>query len=374
MFALNSGTPQHARVRPYYSELFDLLDSLVKLQLIVCPASPAHHDESAVSAHYAQLNRLVEHLGNGCSFWDASEVRRFQLSVHCWNWVQGKAEEEPMFATDQFVHGELHEWSDRILLTVERQVSNEDIEAIRRQRDGVSEGLRAIFARWQTESLSFDQRLQQELRAFGPATLRQHTRFYKELDEVARGLRPSTLETIFPTTSVVLVNTMCRYLQDRGMSQREAADAVERYLHSDGLQFVPSLRISCMLWAALARKASSGQKRPPTQGMNNDVEVASAVLPYVDAAFLDNEVRGLLCEEPLRSRSGITARLFSSNNVDEFLAYLRGLIADAPLPHLELARSVYGEDGLLPYTGIFDDEAGRGRNTEDDPLERGSSS
>ncbi len=326
-----------------------------------------------MSHHYAALERMSEHLGNGCYFWVASEVRRFQLCVHSWNWVRGTPEEEPRFDAEQFIGGWPHEWTDRILISMEKQVTPEDIEAIRSQRNRTSTGLNAVFSRWQEESLTFEDQFNLELSSFGPAILREYHRFHEARGQVLSGLRQPTLETLLPPSAVVLVNTMCIYLQDRGVNQTDSLDLVRQYICSDALRFVPSLRISSMLWAALARKAASGQKRPPTQGMSNDVEMASATLPYVDAAFLDNELCGLLHEEPLRSNSGINAALFSPNSVEDFLAYLRGLIAASPATHLELARSVYGEDGLQPYRQIFEDKVSLTPQSTDNDLDECSS-
>lgn len=354
MFAIDADLPQNKRVQPYYSELFDLLGSLVKHQLIVCPVSPAHHEESMVTPHYKAMNRMSEHLGNGCSFWDAATVRRFQLSKHCLSWVRGKPEVEPRFEAQDLAHGDLHEWADLLLITVKRRLNASDVDALRHDRARSSASLNATFGRWQTEPLSFEQWFRQEMASYGPVVFREYERFYQKLGEVELGLRAPSLDECLPPEAVVLVKGMCIYLQDHGLSQPESSEAVRAYLHSDALRFVPSLRISCMLWAALARKASSGQKRPPTQGMVSDVEVASAVLPYVDAAFIDNEVRALLTEEPLRSRAGIAADLFSPNNVHAFQTYLRSIMAEAPVSHVEIARSVYGIDGLQPFREMYD--------------------
>jgi hypothetical protein len=77
---------------------------------------------------------------------------------------------------------------------------------------------------------------------------------------------------------------------------------------------VPSMRMSSLLFTAMARKAPiGGQMRPPNRGTISDVKTVAAVLPYCDAIWVDNEVAGLLGEEPLRTQIDDGTRVFSWN-------------------------------------------------------------
>lgn len=55
------------RVPSEFRELFERLDVLYKLQLIICPESSFHHYESCVSQNFVELKRMYEHLSGEVS-------------------------------------------------------------------------------------------------------------------------------------------------------------------------------------------------------------------------------------------------------------------------------------------------------------------
>jgi hypothetical protein len=115
------------------------------------------------------------------------------------------------------------------------------------------------------------------------------------------------------------------------------------FLQWDGLRELPSHKIGSHLFAAIARKASAGQRRLPSKGMLNDVRVISSYAPFVDAMFVDNECAALLAEEPLAGRLRYKARIFSLNTRDEFLAYVRSIGDSTPDSVKRQALDVYGQ-------------------------------
>ncbi len=74
---------------------------------------------------------------------------------------------------------------------------------------------------------------------------------------------------------------------------------------------------------------------------------------YCDAIWVDNEVAGLLREEPLRTRIDYGTRVFSRNTRQQFLDYVNELQATIPDEHVDLVRDVYGEGYLRPFTEVF---------------------
>jgi len=140
---------------------------------------------------------------------------------------------------------------------------------------------------------------------------------------------------------------------EAGVTDADLWQRTAEFFTSDHLDQVPYLRISCLLFAALARKAAAGQVRPPNRGTFADVKTVATVLPYCDAIFVDNEIAGLLAEEPLRSRIDFGTRVFSVNRRGQFIDYLEGLRDAAPDAHVALVRDVYGDGYLRPFTSVF---------------------
>ena len=89
--------------------------------------------------------------------------------------------------------------------------------------------------------------------------------------------------------------------REEGVSEQQIWATVCEYFSSSLLKHVPSIKISSMLYAALARKAVAGQRRPPNRGTANDIEAISFLSPFCDAMFVDRECHALLSDEPLRT-------------------------------------------------------------------------
>ena len=56
------------RVDPFWRQVFEALERVSKLQLVVCPWSPIHRDESLLSGRFERLQQMYEHLANGVRF------------------------------------------------------------------------------------------------------------------------------------------------------------------------------------------------------------------------------------------------------------------------------------------------------------------
>src|SRR5207237_7267438 len=64
---------------------------------------------------------------------------------------------------------------------------------------------------------------------------------------------------------------------------------VWRFLASNELDAVPYLRISSLLFAALARRAANANKAPDNVPFE-DVDMIAAYLPFCDAMFIDRDM------------------------------------------------------------------------------------
>ena len=70
MKALNPRTRAHqqGKVDGWWLALFERLDSLCKLQFIVCPSSAIQTEESLVTPYHGALERMYEQLSGGIKF------------------------------------------------------------------------------------------------------------------------------------------------------------------------------------------------------------------------------------------------------------------------------------------------------------------
>jgi hypothetical protein len=106
MKTLNAEHPHHAEAaaNPFWRELFEALEAVVKRQLVICPDSDIHSHESAVSGWYDDLKLLYEHFSHGVSFNSTDEIAQRQLNIALLAWLDKKAPEYN-FDAERVTHG-----------------------------------------------------------------------------------------------------------------------------------------------------------------------------------------------------------------------------------------------------------------------------
>lgn len=175
------------------------------------------------------------------------------------------------------------------------------------------------------------------------------------------GWKPFTLENISPSPGAEHVTLIVEVLKRRGVNQEMIGGLLLEFLNSKQFRNTPVNKISTRLFASIAHAAANGQRRPPDQGMANDIDVVSAYLPYCDAMLIDNRVRAMLTSLPKRHGLDYPCRVFSRNNGDDFLAYLRSIEQDAAPLILSLVHQVYGQDWPRPFLTMYDVERRRAK-------------
>lgn len=352
---------QQRQIDPFWLELFERLDVLSKLQLVICPDSQTHREESALVPYAGALRDVYELLSHGTSFEFTQQILESQLFAYLENWLGGHAERELDLDIERVTNGAVHKWQERFRIRVGGLDGEDWVERLRESRDRGSAGMAAIHERWRElgQNFDFEAVYRRELRGFGSGTIEQRVRSIQQQARMLHGEEEFDVEAMFPSNASALVLGIQHYLRESGVAEDDPWIKTAEFFASDTLDQVPYLRISCLLFAAIARKAATGgQTQPPDRGTLNDVKTVASVLPYCDAIFVDNYVAGLLGEVPLRSRISYGTQVFAQNRRDEFLVYLDELRAAASDDHVELVREVYGEGYLRPYTSILDSQGG----------------
>lgn len=357
MKAINPATKAHAegRVEPVWLDLFRKLTRLVQLQLLACPASEYHTRESRFS-HGLQpyLKRMYEHLAADTDFESSFEIERHQLLQLLDAWLDG--EPDRSFAIDRghVIRGNLTAWTDAIRVEVNISFPPELIEEERRQRDTThTQIVSDVFTAWQQEGhRDFWDWFNEEADAYGLMVIRSYGEYLAigasnrndpRLPEMSLSWQARTMETVAARIS------------ERGTPDGEVGMKALEFLQSEHLRTVPFNRIRALLDAAMARKAAGGKRRPPTPGWVTDVEAISHVLPYCNAIFIDNEMRGLAAENPVTGElNTYGTRIFSKKTMKEFIQYLDQIEQDAPPEHLALVKQVYGDRIGEPFETMYE--------------------
>jgi hypothetical protein len=312
---------------------------------------------------------MYELLAFGITFHDGPSIRNAQVAEYLPGWLRGELDHEFELNVEDITHGGVHKWEEHFFISVGGLDPEDWVDSLREQRERTAEGMAEVHERWRGTDLSFDELYRSELEALGPTVLQVYVDEARRREDALEAGRID-LEILLPSSVSQLVETIHHVLHAEGVPDEELWAKTIEFLQPETLDHIPYVRTSCMLYAALARKAQAGQVRPPNRGMINDVHVVSALLPYCDAMFLDNEMAALLNEEPLRTRLDWGTRIFSRNTRDQFLEYLDELRAAVPDEHVALVETVYGADWDTPYTTMYErehDDGGDGGEAQPQP-------
>ncbi len=348
---------------PFWLAAYEGLTRSHRLQLIVCPESVAHREESLVSKDppAESLQDIYEYFSSGCHFEDPETVMRYQIERDFEAWVQGKPIPGIYVEREMVVSGRLDDWDESLSVRVNFGRSPSEAVSLAAAVKARHARLLGVFAHWQANRPTFDTSFEAEARALGQliiTTYQRYFRRYAELQEELSStghLSDAQLAESLPPMAVYLIDEMAKILVEHGTSQADTPLRIRGYFGSDRFLQVPYVRLSSMLFASLARKAGAGQRREPSPGTYTDVATIASLLPFCDAMFLDREMTGLLKEQPLRKEvERYGTRIFSKADEESFLAYLSDLGRGCPPAQLAAVEDVYGADYAKPWMGLIE--------------------
>jgi hypothetical protein len=356
--------------QPFWLEAYKKIDRLISLNLIICPDSFFHNDESLLSGdpNFKTLRKVYERLSHGCTFYDYNTIIRFQIDEHAKNYFAGNPKYQFKFYAEKMMHGDPHRWLGRLRVSVHNEPYTGQIDSIRKERVAQYQGVTEVFKRWQTEKgKKFVEWVKEEGDAFGPVTLRTHLKHLQKQKTLADKYAKSYLEgvqpkidfnDIFPPSSSDIIQQILSVIKIFGINdESEQLRLLIEYLHSKYLRDVPAIHISSVLFAGIARKASVGQKEPPNIGTITDINAISSLLPYCDAMFIDNPMAHLLYENPARQElTRYPTKIFCLNKADNFFQYLSEIEQQIDTEHKKIIEDMYSKDWAQPHLTFLEEK------------------
>jgi len=296
------------------------------------------------------MKRTYEHFSGGLSFYAPDDIKRRQIArlTECW---LKKVPATFDFDAERVTHGKLHEWGDRIYITVDG-VLDGFVDDLRTTRNEVHKGLQEVFEIWQREKKSYKEVFEAEKGAYTQTLVQGYWAQQKTInDTLMRGEMPS-LNDVLPSQQKIVLMQL-QYAFEDAFGKGESPKVMAEFLRTGIMNDAPFNVIGASLFASLSQKAAAGQKRPPNSGTSNDVTMLSTLLPYCDAMFVDNECRALWQDIPRDYKLPYQCALFSQNTGNEFLRYLKDIRDSATPEHLKIVSDIYGPDPLRPPQSIY---------------------
>jgi hypothetical protein len=357
MKTLNARSPRHASAKadPFWLKLFEALERVVKLQLVVCPDSDVHHNESMVFPWYEELKRMYEQFSHGDATFDSTDdVAMRQLNKALLAWLDNKT---PQYTFDpkDVVHGNLNHWREPFIISVSGGYPQMIVDGVRAFRDDVHRKINVLFGEELSTSphKDFKYWFERERQAGGRAIVQSYELYLKRRYEIATSAVPFTYENVYQSNGLDQFRLIMEVLKARKMPEERLMLMLAAFLKSDQFKDYPASRITSLVWAAIGQAAANGQKEPPNAGTSNDIRVLT-LAPYCDALFVDNGCRALWEKIPSRYRAFYKVRLFSYNTRDNFLSYLKEIEDNSEPKVIAAAREVYGEPS--PFVTMYEYE------------------
>lgn len=325
----------------FAKEAYRLLRRCVLLQQITLPHSDIHNSETIVYHSPMNLRSLYESFGGDVSLRDHRDVEDAQMIAIAQAYFDEK-EPNIAFDFDEITDDPWNDWLSDMHVGV-RVDYGQFAENIRNARDETYQHLEHLASTWAQNKPSFEHVLNHEFESYGKLKFDNLKRWLNRstnpnhsnpLNDHESALDPISRE----------YSALTKLLEMRGIEESEHFQRIIKFWQWKGLREMPTNRISTYIWASVAQRIATGERKIIDKGLVNDIKMISTYAPYVDAMFIDKRSASILAEPRLSSDLEYKARIFSMSDTDSFLEYLREIESETPSDVQYFASRIYGID------------------------------
>jgi hypothetical protein len=333
-----------------WSAIYDAVFALLGVQVLVCPSSGFHTDESLARLHdddfMKAFDRTQLRLSVGVGFPDAISIEVAQLRAAAALSTEAIVDpSDRRLLADARFSNDPHAWASDLQIGV--ATSSFYAGVATEVGDGLANQgavLQEAFEAWR--SLTATQAAEQfalELAAYGPSVLRASI----------ESMQGATLDPWAGLSrSVQRFNAVAS--QYRGLDAPEDGytGAVAFFL-GDTVKLVPKVRLGASMYAVLARQAGSGMKSVESS-FATDLAIVSTILPYCDGIVVDGRCAEVLRQPPARAevkRWGTAVQ--SARDLSGFRSWLDDIAVRATPEHLAAVEAAYGPGPVARFRSVF---------------------
>jgi len=338
----------------FWVQLYQKLDKLIRMQIIICPQSNFHFQESLVSNFFEPLERMYHLLSRDSKFIDQYRIRKFQIENSVRNWVRGLSGHSMVDNLKSVIDRDIDIWLPRkITFSPSHYPQTYEVQ-LRESRERIHRQWIQEFNIWKEHS---DAKFEQWMEDFYLSLVKEILHSYPDCLRYIIRLPAQQIHHTdlcqFLLESMDPIQLMHSVFKEEGITYNDLWLNTWQYLQSDSFRQIPFIKLYALFYASFARKAGSGQKKPPDRGMTNDLNVLSLLLPYCDAMFIDNQCRSCLEEKDVQSRIDYSTRVFSLSSKEDFLAYLEQLETEFPPKYRKEVEDLYGIQWINTPTQLY---------------------
>lgn len=313
-----------ATLESFWREVSDCANRVFLLQQAIFPDSDIHRDETIVSPFSGDLRLAHELMSGDVSFKSSGQISMAQNMEFFEAYIAGRDAPSIQFDVKDIIDGDKDAWIPALHITVKSDFSI-FADEIRAGRNKPASAFSDLLKTWSQNKPTFQQALKVEIESFGSATKSALRYNLERLSEAITNNDPESLIELSTSAISRQFRILRMEFESRGISKENSGNEVLKFWDWKGNQTQPIHKISSYLFAGLARRMASGQKKAPTIGIFNDFKTISTYAPYVDAMFLDRECATLLNEKPIINDLGLNTRIFSTKKATSLSTILKKL-------------------------------------------------
>lgn len=349
-----------------WNGIYEKLDKLLYLRLIICPYSDIHETESVLTNKtylqaYESLKKMYHHLSHGKWFSSIEDTKKIQLCEHFKSYIE-KYKYNQEFNIRDIIHGDINEWWDNIYITINSKIYENAIEDLFVIRNQNHEEISKVFNDvWKKEKNDFNYWFNLEIKAHWETIFNLYLKSLNDQEKFEKWelkIEDVLWSILWPEK--ILIHNLFRILEKNWINdKKEQLEIIIKYLLKEDLSNIPYITIWSALWWQIAYLAWINQIwNPPNRGMPNDIKAIATYLPYVDCMVIDWGLKKLINDKNVKDKIwNYWDVIFSWTKEDLvlFLEYLEKLEKSISEEHLEYVKKVYWEYEW-PYTWMYDEK------------------
>lgn len=343
-----------------WQEINKRLRLLAYLQVVICPSSEIHWEESLLAEYSrTKLQYLYRELSEDTEFRSITDIQQVQLLRSIRRYLRksdGSSVEKSDQDYSEFIEKDPNRWTlyDELMIACEENFNS--LELLRERKRWVHADLVDVATKWmnakdkcfkeicEQQSLALTQSMMKAYRSCTDAT--------KEFESILpiehvgshrrNGVKPKFNPRIPPglQAEVRIVHSLACEVHAARPEESDPVSVVDAFFQSEIARDTPFLSISSKLWAGIAQRATAEKPRSPEGNDKNDIAAISHYAPYCDAMFVDNFFRGLAVQSNIDVPTTYDVRIFSARTIKDFIAYLDELLTSIPVDHRKAVKAV----------------------------------
>jgi len=315
------------------------ITDMVARQLIVCPYSSVHRDETKLWRHEQQkeLYDFIKHTSAGQKFKEAEEVKLSQMTCAYIKFLHDSNEPFRFESKDAF-RDNIHKWNGYFWVDVNFNIGDTDLK--REKKTEAIGGLVKLFPKWRESELSTKEIIKEEANGYRDGLL---DCFFKMMDSMAKN---DVMAYLNAPVNTIFVERLLHLKSDK-VDDEGKFESIKSFFNSNYFYNLPYNKISCELFAILRKMVKNGAYKSPQKAQNKlsglfyDTEFISVFGPYCNAIFIDKAMMQWCKDPDVDVLKPYSTKLFSADNWNEFHLYLDGIEQKISDEQKEALKIVY---------------------------------